>query len=96
MKNQSLNTLSKCLLNTDAMTFILTVNYKSKILKAYFEEINPEYTIKFIEEEKPLGTAGSLKYLSGMFESPFFVTNCDIIVKSNYHSLYKFHKEGEL
>ena len=74
--------------------FYLTVNYKSKILKAYFEEINPEYTIKFIEEEKPLGTAGSLKYLSGMLESPFFVTNCDIIVKSNYHSLYKFHKEG--
>ena len=71
--------------------FYLTVNYKGKILKAYFEELSPQYSISFIDEPTPLGTAGSLKYLTGKFSVPFFVTNCDIIIKSDYNEVYKFH-----
>ena len=74
--------------------FFVTVNYKGKILKAYFEELNPDYSISFIDEKEPLGTAGSLKYLAGKFDSPFFVTNCDIIIEEDYSSLYKFHIEN--
>ena len=40
--------------------FHLTVNYKGKILKAYFEELQPDYQVQFVEELEPLGTAGSL------------------------------------
>ena len=75
--------------------FYLTVNYKGKILKAYFEELSPQYSVSFIDEPMPLGTAGSLKYLSGKFTGPFFVTNCDIIIKSDYKELYKFHVDNE-
>ena len=75
--------------------FYLTVNYKGKILKAYFDELKPEYTVSFIDEKDPLGTAGSLQYLIGTFEKPFFVTNCDIIIKTDYTSLYEFHQKGE-
>jgi dTDP-glucose pyrophosphorylase/predicted transcriptional regulator len=74
--------------------FHLTVNYKRKILKAYFEELQPKYDVSFVDEDKPLGTAGSLQFLRGKFKNPFFVTNCDIIVKTNYVSLYEFHKKG--
>ena len=74
--------------------FYLTVNYKGKILKAYFEELQPEYKISFVNENKPLGTAGSLQYLKGKFDKPFFVTNCDIIIKADYRSLYEFHQKG--
>ena len=74
--------------------FFLTVNYKGKILKAYFEELQPDYQVNFIEEQEPLGTAGSLKYLNGHFNDPFFVTNCDIIISADYSSLYEFHKKG--
>jgi len=74
--------------------FHLTVNYKGRILKAYFEELNPEYSVSFVDEPQPLGTAGSLKFLSGAFSSPFFVTNCDIIIKADYRELYRFHKES--
>ena len=72
----------------------LTVNYKSKILKAYFEELKPDYIVSFIDETKPLGTAGSLKYLKGKFDRPFFVTNCDVIIKADYGNLYEFHNKG--
>ena len=74
--------------------FYLTVNYKGKILKAYFEELQPEYDVTFIDENEPLGTAGSLQYLNDKFDKPFFVTNCDIIIKTDYESLYKFHHKG--
>ena len=74
--------------------FHLTVNYKGRILKAYFEELLPDYMVHFVEEQEPLGTAGSLHLLNGKFSQPFFVTNCDIIIKIDYSSLYKFHQRG--
>jgi dTDP-glucose pyrophosphorylase len=74
--------------------FHLTVNYKGKILKAYFEELKPDYSVSFVDESQPLGTAGSLQYLKGKFGKPFFVTNCDIIIKADYVDLYEFHQKG--
>jgi NDP-sugar pyrophosphorylase family protein len=35
--------------------FYLTVNYKGEILKAYFEELRPEYDVAFVDEKEPLG-----------------------------------------
>ena len=80
--------------DTGCSAFHLTVNYKGKILKAYFEELKPDYSVSFVDENKPLGTAGSLQYLKGKFDKPFFVTNCDIIIKADYVNLYEFHKKG--
>ena len=74
--------------------FYLTVNYKGKFLKAFFEELQPEYNLGFVDEREPLGTAGSLQYLKGKFNQPFFVTNCDIIIKADYGSLYEFHQKN--
>ena len=74
--------------------FHLTVNYKGKILKAYFEELKPDYSVSFVDENEPLGTAGSLQYIKGKFAKPFFVTNCDIIIKADYLNLYEFHQKG--
>jgi dTDP-glucose pyrophosphorylase len=73
----------------------LTINYKGKILKAYFEELQPQYNVSFVVETEPLGTAGSLSFLDGKFDNPFFVTNCDIIIKADYASLYEFHQKGQ-
>lgn len=75
--------------------FFLTINYKGKILKAFFDELDPKYKINYIEEKKPLGTAGSLYFLKNKIKTPFFVTNCDVIIKTNYSKLLKFHKEGK-
>ena len=77
------------------MDFYLTINYKGKILKAYFEEIEHNYNIKFIEEKTPLGTAGCLFYLKNKVKNPVFITNCDIIIKADYKDLYKFHSDGD-
>ena len=74
--------------------FILTINHKARILKAFIEELRPDYSIDFVEEQDPLGTAGSLKFLEGRFSEPFMVTNCDIIIKADYLDLYAFHQKN--
>ena len=43
--------------------FFITSNYKSKILKAYFQEMKPKFKLSFVDEPKPLGTAGGLSLL---------------------------------
>tara|TARA_A100001015_G_C15041726_1_gene740136 strand:+ start:417 stop:1466 length:1050 start_codon:yes stop_codon:yes gene_type:complete len=81
--------------NIGCIDFHMTINYKGKIIKAYFEELNPKYKMNFIEEETPLGTAGSLYFLRGKIQKPFFVTNCDVIIKDNYESIYQYHIKGQ-
>jgi len=80
--------------NVGVDEFILTVNYKALIMKAFFEELKPDYSVDFVEEKEPLGTAGSLKFLEDRFSEPFMVTNCDIIIKADYLDLYEFHQKN--
>jgi dTDP-glucose pyrophosphorylase len=73
----------------------MTLNYKSRIMRAYFEERNPDYKIEFLEEVKPLGTAGSLHLLSNAIQEAFFVTNCDTIIEADYFDIMSYHKSNE-
>lgn len=74
--------------------YYLSINYKAKLIKSYFEENEKKYNIAYIEEEKPLGTAGSLHLLNKKLKSDFIVSNCDIIIKDDYTKIYDFHKNG--
>ena len=74
--------------------FFISINDKGRMIKAYFHDHCLDYNIDFIEEDKPLGTAGALKYLNGKLHGSFFVSNCDIIIHTSYYSVYKFHKKG--
>ena len=75
-------------------TFYLSVHNKSRIIKSYFEELDPSYSIEYIEEESPLGTAGSLRNLCGTVDGSLIVTNCDIILDTDYGELVEFHEAG--
>ena len=48
-----------------------------------------------MEEKRPLGTAGSLQLIDGKFKEPFIVTNCDILIHTNYADMYRYHIESE-
>lgn len=74
--------------------YYFTVNYKKGMIKSYFSELNPAYSIKYVEENKPLGTGGSLKLIEDKFEKPFIVTNCDILIDADYKSIYQHHMES--
>ncbi|MEO6305843.1 MAG: nucleotidyltransferase family protein, partial [Bacteroidia bacterium] len=73
----------------------LTVNYKANMIRSYFEYSKIKYNIEFVEESKPLGTAGALNLLKGKIKTPFFVSNCDIIIHEDYSKIYDFHVQGK-
>ena len=75
--------------------FFISVKYKARILRAYFEEIELERNITFVEEEDPLGTAGGLSLLPNSISDPIFVTNCDVILSMDYQECYDFHLNGK-
>ncbi|APM39737.1 nucleotidyltransferase family protein [Clostridium kluyveri] len=72
--------------------FYITVNYKKEIIKAYFSK-KLSYKISFLEEKKPLGTAGGLSLVGNRIGNTFFVSNCDILVNANYSKILEYHKE---
>ena len=75
--------------------FYITVNYKKEIIKAFFHELNPPYKIEFVEENEPMGTAGSIRLIEHDFNTPVIVTNCDILIDVDYGKLMKYHTEAK-
>lgn len=73
--------------------FVYTLNYKKEYLKLFLSESNFPYSIEWVEEEKGLGTAGSLALLRGKITETFFVTNCDSLLDVNFQEILAWHKE---
>ena len=74
-----------------AKEFFLTVNYKKEIIKSYFFELRPPYKIHYVDEEIPLGTAGSIRLIDRNFESPVIITNCDTLVEADFGKILEYH-----
>ena len=74
--------------------FYLSVNYKADMIRYYLDTLNNStYHIEYFQEEKPLGTAGSLFLLKGILKTTFFVSNCDILIEEDYGSIAEYNKE---
>jgi NDP-sugar pyrophosphorylase family protein len=74
----------------------LSVNYKAETIKHYFNQLKKnEYKVAYFQEEKPLGTAGSLFLIKDKIKSTFFVSNCDIIINADYIEILKYHRENK-
>lgn len=74
--------------------FYMSVNYKSDMMRFYLDQLEHHYNIEFFEETKPLGTIGSVSLLRGKITTPFFVSNCDIIIDQDYRDVYEYHKSN--
>ena len=74
--------------------FYVSINYKSKIIKSYFQEIKPKYKIYFIKEKKPMGTIGCLKNIKTSLKKNLFICNCDTIMNFDYSKLLNFHNKN--
>lgn len=82
--------------NCGCKRFYISVNYKANTIKRYFDNLKGKpYEISYFQENKPLGTAGSLHLLNGQINSTFFVSNCDIIIDDDYSEILKYHRENK-
>lgn len=76
--------------------FYFCVNYRAEMIREYFGDGTAfGVNIHYIEEEKPLGTAGGLGLIEAPFKEPFLVMNGDILTTLNLDSLLQFHLEKE-
>lgn len=71
----------------------MVLNYKANMIKSYYGDLQPPYSVQYVEEQKFLGTGGGLSLLKGKIDSTFFVSNCDILVNADLECIYKTHKE---
>ena len=75
--------------------FYMSVNYKADMMEYYLSQLDHKYDIEFFMEDKPLGTIGSVSLLKGKITTPFFVSNCDIVIDQDYRDVYDYHKENK-
>ncbi|MCS7244075.1 MAG: sugar phosphate nucleotidyltransferase [Candidatus Calescibacterium sp.] len=75
--------------------FWISLNYKSSLIKNYLSSLKLPYRIRYIQENKPLGTAGSLSLIRNKIKSEnLIINNCDIIVEIDYSNLIEFHEKN--
>ena len=85
-----LNQLSR----TKFKEVIITVGHLSSLIRTYFDNVSiPGISVKYSLEDKPLGTAGPLKLISGL-DDTFLVMNGDVLADIDFGKFYSFHKKN--
>lgn len=75
--------------------FDMIVNYKKNFIKSYFLDNENTYDVNFIDETEFLGTGGGLRLLKGRYKTPFFMTNCDILIEEDYAKIFDYHQKNK-
>lgn len=75
--------------------FIVSLGHRAELIRAYFRDVEPPYVVEFVNEERPLGTAGALGLMRGLIDSPFFVTNCDVLIRTDPAQILEAHRSAE-
>lgn len=73
----------------------LTLGHLAELVKAYFDHrkgLVEQITLRYVDEEQPTGTAGSLAYVPGL-DKTFLVMNSDLLTNLDFHALVQFHRE---
>ena len=71
----------------------VVINYKKKLIEAYFKEDSEYSDLYFIEEPFFLGTAGGIKYAKDICKDDFLMTNCDVVVDADYYYIWEEHRK---
>lgn len=75
----------------------ITTGHLAELLKAYFahrRSLVQELTLRFVDEERPTGTAGSLSLVEGLSDT-FLVMNGDLLTDLDFGALVEFHRASE-
>ena len=75
--------------------FFISTHYKAEKIQAHFGDGSAwGVKIEYVNEEKPLGTAGSIGLLpKNLPKLPILMMNGDVLTKVNFEHLLAFHQE---
>jgi len=85
--------LMRRLINSGITDITLTLGHLAELMKAYFDhrrELVEKITLRYVEEEEPTGTAGSLTLVPDL-NGTFLVMNGDLLTDLDFHELVDFH-----
>lgn len=88
-----IETIIKQFIDYGFYEFYISTHYKSEQIKEYFGD-GSKYgvSIHYVQEDTPLGTAGSLGLLpKNISKLPIIVMNGDLLTKVNFNDLLDFH-----
>lgn len=71
----------------------LILNHKANMIKAFYNELDRDYCVQYVDEKKFLGTGGGLSLLRGKIDHTFFVSNCDILINADLECVLRTHKQ---
>jgi dTDP-glucose pyrophosphorylase len=74
--------------------FLVSLNFKASLIRAYFSDESLPYDVTFYDEERPLGTAGSLALMAESLGETFILANCDTIVDIEFADLVDYHRDS--
>jgi dTDP-glucose pyrophosphorylase len=87
-----LETILKSFKDQGFYRFYISVNYCAEMIKDYFQDGSRwDVEITYLQEDKPLGTAGALSLLPEKPDRPFFVMNGDLLTKIDFEKFLEFH-----
>lgn len=70
----------------------LALNYKGEMIADYFGDgTNHKVKIKYLWEDKPLGTAGALSLLVNPGDAPIIVMNGDVMTQMRFGPMVDYH-----
>ena len=74
------------------VNIILCVNYKAEIIRDYFGDGSKfKANIKYVYEDKKMGTAGALSLIQESIDEAFFVMNGDLLTNLNFGNMMNSH-----
>lgn len=74
--------------------FYISVNYMADLVRGHFGDGSRwGVEIRYLQEDRRLGTAGALSLLPQRPTQPFFVMNGDILAKVNFGAMLDFHRD---
>ena len=81
-------------IENDFTRFYVSVNYMSAMVEEYFGDGSKwGVEIKYLYEDKKLGTAGAVSLIKEKHSEPIFVMNGDLLTKVNFQQMLDFHIE---
>lgn len=72
----------------------LTLGHLAELIKAYFQhrpQLTAQASLRYVDEEEPTGTAGSLASVEGL-DQTFLVMNGDVLTDLDFDALVSFHR----
>ncbi len=87
--------LEQCI-KSGISNFYISVNYlKEKIISYFGDGSELGIKIEYLEEDFPLGTAGSLSLIREKLKDPVIVINGDVLTRTNLNKLLDFHRNKD-